>query len=327
MQSDAAPATGKRTPAWKLALNLALFVGLVGVFAWQVMKSRKEIAAYHWTINWELTGVALLLLLVCSTVDILIWNRTLGWFTDPLPFRQAAPVYIWSYIARYIPGKVGSLILRAALATQVKREPVPVLASSTVELGLRLGSGAFLFVAVLFGWGFRDVSPIVKIASLLIVPLALICAHPKVMLPVMNWGLRKIKQQQLQRPLGYGEVLGVFCALLIRWVLYGFSYAVFAAALFPNAMAQTPVLIGLASGAWVIGFLSGMPGGTGLAELTQATILATIGFPVAIVKMLPILARLLTLVGEGLWSLAAWGFWARRSKTPVMVADEAPVAQ
>lgn len=328
MSAETPVPIAKRSPAWKLALNLAILVGLVGVFAWQVYKSREAIASFNWSVNWGLAALALLLLLACSTLDILIWNRTLGWFTAPLPFRLAAPVYIWSFIARYIPGKVFSLILRAALAAKVGREPVPVLAASTVELALRTASGFTLFIIMLFHWR-STVNPALNIAGYIIIPLVLICAHPRVMLPVMNWGLRKIKQQPIARTLGYMEVLGVFVALLARWVVYGVSYTLLATAFYPPAQANLHALIGLASGAWAAGFAFMTPAGMGTAELAQQKFLqGVLHFLPAIAVTLPMLARLWTLLAEGLWSLAAWGLWTQRGAvlgSAVRVPEETPI--
>ncbi len=312
MTDEPSPLASKHAPAWKIAANLLLFLGLVAIFAWQVKKNQHAIIAFHWSVNWELAVTALLLLLMCSTADILIWNRTLSWFTAPLPFRKAAPVYIWSFLARYLPFKVGSLILRVALAAEVQREPVPVLAASVVELALRIASGLLIFLAALCGWGFA-INPRLRLASLVIVPLVLICAHPRVMLPVMNWALRKIKQPPLARSVRYGEVLGVFAMLLLRWIVYGLSYAALVIAFDAHANSNLPVLIGCASGAWAAGFILMTPAGLGAAELIQKAILGALHVPAALTTILPILARLWTLAGEGIWSLAAWGLWARRA--------------
>ena len=94
-----------------------------------------------------------------------------------------------------------------------------------------------IFLAAIFGWGFAA-TPQLRLASLIIVPLVLVCTHPRVMLPVMNWMLRRVKQQPLTRAIRYGEVLGVFTVLLVRWVIYGFSYAALVTRVFRACHAQ-----------------------------------------------------------------------------------------
>ena len=78
MSDEPAPPARKRSPAWKIALNLLLFLGLTAIFVWQVAKNHRDLGSFHWAVNWQLALLALLLLLCCSTVDILIWNRTSG---------------------------------------------------------------------------------------------------------------------------------------------------------------------------------------------------------------------------------------------------------
>ncbi len=322
----AAPA---RKSGWKLLANLALLVGLVGIFAWQAHKNWPEVSRYlhagQWHWNWTYATLALVLLLLCQGCDILIWNSTLGWFSTSLPVQSATPVYIWSFLARYIPGKVGSLILRMALAAEVDRPAIPVLASSIAELALRIGSGLLLFLVALLGWGFTTDAR-VRLIAIVAVPLVLVCAHPRIMVPVMNWLLRKAKQPSLVQALRYRDVLRIFGALFLRWMLYGVSYALLAAAMFQAAIAHIPVLTGASAGAWAAGFILMTPGGIGTSELVQGYVLQFLAFPTAVATVLPVLARLWTLIGEGLWSLAAWVLWRNRLRIAREAPSEQPVA-
>ncbi|HEY3379765.1 MAG TPA: hypothetical protein VGL77_20000 [Armatimonadota bacterium] len=313
MQVDEAVPLTKRPAGWKLALNLALPVILLAVFAWQIHKSWPDIRDYNWALRWDLVALALVVLLINSALEVAIWNRTLAWFTDVLPFRLAVPVYIWSSLARYIPGKVASLVIRAGLAKEANRDIVPVLASSTVELALRTASGLFLFLVALLVWHISASTKMLA-PALAVIPLVLICAHPKIMLPVMNWALVKIKQPTITHTLGYGEVLGIFAATVIRWAFYGFAFALLACAIYPTAADHIPVLIGTAAGSWAAGFVGMSPGGLGLAEWVQKVILQeSLHFPLEVALVLPVLFRLGTLLAEGAWALVSVVLWRARA--------------
>ncbi|MHB9025870.1 MAG: hypothetical protein ACYC7E_17155 [Armatimonadota bacterium] len=304
MQDSTSLPTEKRSAWWKTAVNTALLLGLVGFFAREIVKNWREIVQYRWELQIELAVVALLLFLLCSLLDVAIWNRTLGWFTSPLPFVQAAPVYIWSSLARYVPGKVVSLLLRVTLSAQVKRATVPVLASSTVELALRTASAFLLFLVALLGHKTPGGKGLFTFA-LLTIPLVLVCAHPRVMLPVLNWGLRKIKQPSIDRSLRYRDVLGTFCLLLARWTLYGFAFFALACAVHPAAQDHPMVLVGTAAGSWAFGFVSFLPGGLGSMEwILKEALESLLHYPIAVALMLPVLLRVTTLFSEGLWALA-----------------------
>ncbi|HEX2951969.1 MAG TPA: hypothetical protein VHV83_20740 [Armatimonadota bacterium] len=313
MQVDLTPSvTSKRPSWWKMAINIALPVGLVGIFAWQIYKNWPAIKDYQWSLHWGIAVLGIAVLLLNSCLEIMIWNRTLSWFTTPLTFTQAAPVYIWSSLARYIPGKVASLFVRVALTNELQIDLISVLASSTVELALRTASGLFLFIIALVLSGAKT-GMTLYIAPVVVIPLVLICAHPKVMLPVMNWALKKIKQPTIERTLRYREVLGIFVATIVRWCIYGLGFALLAWAIFPQAIHHVPVLVGTASGSWAAGFIGMSPGGIGLAEWVQNAILqGTLHFPKEIALILPVLFRLGTLVAEGSWALVAIFLWRKR---------------
>ncbi|HEY3415893.1 MAG TPA: lysylphosphatidylglycerol synthase domain-containing protein [Armatimonadota bacterium] len=317
--------TGKRPVWWKVAAYTALPLGLMAIFAWQIIKYWPKIEPYLRKMHIGLVVVALLLFLLCSLLDTHIWNRTLSWFTRPLPFIQAAPIYIWSSLARYVPGKVFSLLLRVALAAQVDRAAIPVLASSTVELALRTASASLLFLIALLGYhipGKQGVA--ILVFALLVVPLVLVCAHPRVMMPVLNWGLRKIKQPTINRPLRYREVLGTFLLLLARWLVYGLAFFALACSVHPAAREHLLVLVGIAAGSWAVGFAFLMPGGLGIAEWVMNWGLSQIlSFSIGLALMLPALLRLTTLVGEGLWALVCIPLWMSwRQQKPVAPRTE-----
>jgi hypothetical protein len=304
-----------RPSPWKMAAYLALTLLVIAGIAWYFRKDLPQILAHpeqFWQIDFRLAALALLALLVTSFVDILIWNRMLGWFTAPLPFRQVAPVYIWSYLARYIPGKVGSLLLRVALASAVQREPVPVLAASAVELALRTASALVLFLLVLWGWAGAQYHR-VFIVLIALVPFILLCAHPRVMMPVLNWVLKKMKQAPLAHTLHYGEVLGLFVALAARWALFGLGFYLLARAIFAELGSHLLLFTGLGAGSWALGFLGMSPGGAGIMEAVQMPVLTgLLHMPAVAALILVIELRLLSLLAEGLWALAVIPLWRAR---------------
>lgn len=311
MQSELSAIPIKKQSTWKLLLNIAITLLLIAVIGWQFYTNWPEIKTFNWEINWLLLIVALISLLLNSLLEILIWNKTLGWFATPLPLLQAAPVYIWSALARYIPGKIASLVLRVALAREVKAPVIPVLASSTVELALRTASGLLLFFVVMLSVGIKAEGALLYL-PISVIPLVLLCAHPKIMMPVMNWLLKKIKQPPIAHSLRYREVLGIFAATIFRWLIYGSAYALLAIAIYPQAASKFILLLSTAAGSWSAGFIGLTPGGLGMAEWVQKIILSnTLHFSTTIALMLPVLFRMATLLAEGIWALAA--IFMRRS--------------
>lgn len=311
----------KKSSRWKVVFNLLLLVGLVGIFAWQVSNNWDNITQYQWqNTRWDLAVAAFVVLLICSLLDILIWNRALSWFTQPLPFIKVMPVFIWSNLARYIPGKVASLFLRTALGMEAERPPVPVLASSALELALRIASALLIFVVSLTTWGHvaqtdRKTETLLIIGIVIIVTV-FICAHPKIMMPVLNWGLKKIKQPQIDHTLRYRDILGLVGMEITRWVLVGISFVLLSMAIFPPARHAVVALIGLANASWAAGFILMTPAGMGPAEYIQYIVLGkSLHFPTAAASIIPVASRVWSLAAEGFWALAALPLYARWSRS------------
>lgn len=313
MSADATPLPGMARPSpVKMAAYALLMLLLLGAIVLYFRKDIVDLArhpGHFWQVHPGLAAASLLVLLFTSLLDLYIWNRMLGWFTAPLPFTLLAPVYMWSYLARYIPGKVGSLLLRVGLGVEARRDPMPVLAASAVELALRTASALALFFLALWSWAATQ-NRLLLYSLLAVIPLVLLCAHPKVMMPVLNWALKKLKQPQITQQLRYREVLGLFVALVARWVVFGLGFYLLAIAIVPDLRAQALTLTGLAPGAWAIGFMSMLPGGIGGMEaVLKAALKNLLHVPREPVFVLVLQFRLITLLGEGLWSLAAIPLW------------------
>ncbi|MBI3965524.1 MAG: flippase-like domain-containing protein, partial [Chloroflexi bacterium] len=99
---------------------------------------------------------------------------------------------------------------------------------------------------------------------------------------------------------------GYFGYALLYWLLVGVGYYCVLAAFDPTVEVRTAVLVtGFYAGAWLAGYYTLLsPGGLGIRELTYAALLLTV-LPSPLAAMLPLVARLWTLVGELISGLIA----------------------
>jgi uncharacterized membrane protein YbhN (UPF0104 family) len=173
-----------------------------------------------------------------------------------------------------------------------------------VELALRSAASLMVALLIFIVPGSHAVRILMKFAYI-VIPLVLICAHPKIMMPVMNWVLRKIKQVPISRPVSYGNVLSVLLATIFRWGVYGLGYTLLVRAVSGVSWTDYPVLAGTGAAAWFAGFLGMSPGGLGWMEVVQQTILHDSLHLAVAATVIPALFRLESLLAEGLWALAA----------------------
>ena len=85
---------------------------------------------------------------------------------------------------------------------------MPVLASSVVELALRTASALLIFICVFMVWGVSVAQWKIAVAVLLLA-LTLVCAHPRIMLPIANFVLRKLKKTPINRALRPTSLSGI----------------------------------------------------------------------------------------------------------------------
>ena len=310
--------TSIQTPPQKknlisLLTSILLPILLIGIFAYQIHKDWEKIVNFSWEFDATFAGISISLLLINTAMEVGIWNKTLNWFTKSLPYRLAIPAYVWSSLARYIPGKVASLIIRMGLTGQVNVPMIPMLAASTVELAVRTASGFFMLLIAFLIVKTGEKSIIIMAISVIIV--VLIVAHPKIMIPIMNWFLRKIKQPEIVVIPKYRNILLVFGLNILRWIIYGSAFAMLCAAIYKITLSQFIPMIGISPGGWAAGFVFLTPGGLGIAEWIQNFGLKQLlKLPQELAIILPVLFRLSTLLAEGIWSLVAMPLWGGRHK-------------
>jgi len=305
------PPVKKKKNLLSLLTNVLLPIILVGIFVLQIYTDRKAIRDFDWNFDLTLFFIGMFLLLINTSFEVGIWNKTLSWFTTALPYKLAVPTYIWSSVARYIPGKVASFLVRVGLTSQLGVPMIPMLAASTVELAVRTASGFFmLLLSFLVA---KTAQTNIIILAAIIITVVLIVAHPKIMIPIMNWLLRKIKQPQIMVIPKYRSILMVFGLNIFRWIIYGCAFSFICISIYPQAVMKFVAMVGVAPGSWSVGFVSLMPGGIGATEWTQKILLeGMLTLPAEIAMILPILFRLSTLISEGVWSLIGILFWRER---------------
>jgi len=296
-------------------LSIFLPIVIVGIFAWQIHKDWDSIVSFDWKFNTAFAIIAFFLLLTNTALEVGVWNKTLGWFTQQLPYRLAIPTYVWSSVARYIPGKVASFFVRLGLTLQLNVPAIPMLAASTVELAVRTASGFFMILLsfLIVHTGEKSERSII-IAGIIIIVVVLVVAHPKIMIPIMNWFLRKIKQPEIMIVPKYRSILLVFGLNVFRWIIYGSAFAMLCASIYKISLEDFIPMIGIAPGSWAAGFVLLSPGGLGFAEWIQNFGINNILKVSTVALILPVLFRLSTLAAEGIWSLIGIPCWKGRDR-------------
>jgi len=292
---------------WKLAAQILCVLAIFAFLGWQLTKNWQEVQRYHWQLRLGWAAAAVALVLIALAADIFIWNLTLGKLGGRLTFRQAAPIYMLAFVARYLPGKVASLATRLLLTERQGVSRAQALGSILTELLLRVVAALLVFAGSLPFWSqtgrLSQAYPL-----FILIPIGLAVLHPRVLQWLLDLSLRRLKREPVKVPFKFSDILLLLALLCLRWVGYGFGFYCLVGAVTPALQSQVITLIGMAAAVWAVGFLSVIaPGGLGLSEGLLAYLLAQY-LPVGVATIIALLSRVWILVGESIWLAVALGW-------------------
>jgi len=315
--------SSSRVP-WKQHLGTVLRYGIaaliLGCLVLYTAQSWSQLLHGHlWRLAWGALIASLVLLLVAQAVMFAGWHLAFCVMGGSAPLLLSARSYWVSQLAKYVPGKVVTVVARAYVLREADVREETAVAALLVEVAMVCVSAAVVGVACLpFVPGVveRLEAPWLVVAALS-VPLGLLGVHPRLLQGLMNVAARLLKRERLQLTTSYPQLLLVALVFCAAWVILGASFAFLAQAL---GYGRPPLALAIGGYAlsWTIGFLAFFtPGGLGVREVVLTAVLA-LALPSAGAAALALAARLQTTLCEVLWNsaLALYGRVARARGAP-----------
>ena len=115
----------------KKIIKRILQVLLIGVIFYFLAKNLyvnwNEIVKYDWDINYYFLSYSLFLLMVGSILMALGWNLILRVLGGRLTYKKALKIFFITDLAKYVPGKVWTIVGKVYLC---KKEGIPVATTS-----------------------------------------------------------------------------------------------------------------------------------------------------------------------------------------------------
>jgi uncharacterized membrane protein YbhN (UPF0104 family) len=274
-----------------------LILGATVFLAWQLRAQWSQIAAIRPDASWIAAAVGAMAVALWGQVAAWRWNlKVLG---ACVAFKPLFRVYYTMNLARYIPGKVWSVIGMVAGGTRLGVDPETMSTSVFVGLVSSLVSG--LCVGAVTAWAMGE-QRLVSLWLMVVPVAALLAVWPPLFRRVATWVLRKLRRNV--------AVPVVSARLLVRSLLhYGLVWCAYGTAVGVLALSVGSEAFGLYFAIFPLAYLAGYaalfaPGGWGVRE--GALILLAGGGAVAVAVSL--LQRLiltgfeLGLFGYSIWS-------------------------
>ena len=267
-----------RPPAWRRALGLTMravesrafkIAFVVAIVALGILTVVDQWTDFKHGID-QLGVMAAIEALACVLVGLFltmqVWRQLLAAAGSRLPVRAASRIFFIGQLGKYMPGSVWPVLTQMELGRTYK---VPRRRSATTAmLSMLIGLTSGL-LAALVGLPFLSGGSVHKNWwAFPFIPVLLVCLHPRVLNPVIAFGLRKMRKPAPEIPLT-GRVIGTAIAVnLASWVFNGLQIWVMTARLGVHGGDTLLAAIGAYAFAWSVGFLIVLaPAGAGIREV------------------------------------------------------------
>ena len=300
-------------PVWRRALGITLHVLESRLFKLVFVLAMVALGIYAVVDQWtdfksgldRLGVVAAIEALVCVLIGLYptmqVWRGLLAAEGSKLPLRGALRIYFIGQLGKYVPGSVWPVLAQMELGRtyKVPRQRSATAAMLAMMVGLTSG-----LLATLVGLPFLSGGSAQKYWwAFLFIPVMLVCLHPRVLNPVIAFGLKLMRKPVPETALT-GRVIAT--AVLVNMASYlfnGLQIWVMADRLGAHGGHTVLAAIGAYAFAWCVGFLIVLaPAGAGPRDLILIAELSPMlgggAHGTAAATAIALVSRLVTILGD-----------------------------
>lgn len=280
------PASTKK-PWFKITQIILL--SLVAFFIGRLIyKNWQEITRYDWSLNFSYLAFAFSLLFIQLVPHSIAWQRLVLLTGEKLLIKSSFRIIVLSAIGRYLPGGIWDHVGKFALAKEeYGLEGKRTFLSIILNIVLVVLTAVVVFLlSLLFFSEYQSLKFLPYCIAL--VPLGFVAIYPPLLERLINIVLPRLGKQKLELPFTYLEILKSTFWFFLSWAIVGTALFSLIHAFSPIRIALLPVVVGIYSISWVVGFLTPIaPNGAGVREASLILLLgAIVPLPVTIVSTL-----------------------------------------
>jgi len=260
--------TRRRWVRAALAVAKWTLFGAVLVFVGRALVDRfGEVAWAEVRVHpgWAAAGVAAMLL--AAGVPFLAYHLVLRRLGPCPPWLEVMAAVWTGQIAKYVPGKVGSVV---GIAYLLHKRGVPARVSVgaiVMVAGLLITLGLMLAVPLTLWGPVRQALPMAWLWCSILIAAGLVCLHPRVLGRLWNFTLRKLGQPPFETRLRVRDLAGPIAALLGHFAVGGLALWLLARSFSDIGPEALPLMVAANALALVAGFMSLFaPAGFGVYE-------------------------------------------------------------
>lgn len=273
-----APADGGTARARVVAvLRVVLAVAIAGGVVYAVASQWSDVRHTMMRLSWPWVLGAVLVTIGGHLANTMAWRAALADLGGSVGFRGAARVCLIGQLGKYLPGTVWEFVLQMELG---KRAGVPrsrSLLAGLIAAGLGVTAGLVLGAFELPELWHAAHRPVLRVAVGVLVaavPVALVCAHPRVLTALTRLALRLTRREPLDAPLSWRGVGVTTGWNAVGRVAYGVQLWLLLRAVTPIGAGGLLACVGAFSLAFTAGLLVVVsPSGLGAREAVLTAVL------------------------------------------------------
>jgi len=281
---------------------LVAVVGAVLVsLGWTVYGNWETLASYDWQFDLRYLGVSFGCYSAALFLSILTWHAIIRCLAGLTDFKTNARVYLYSAMAKRLPGVVWHIASRLYLYQQEGIAKTVTSTGLALETAMMIVAGMVVYLGSLLP-GQRGLlgggSPWLWLG---LAPLLILMIQPSLLIRAINAVLVRLGRARLEVQVRRQDSLlwvGLYAA---NWVAGGLSLYFLTLAIHPLPAAALFDVVGILALSGVVSLIAFfVPGGWGIREVSLTLALRPY-LPLPLALAVPLLFRLWLVLGEIFW--------------------------
>lgn len=273
-----------------------LFISVIIGVSYYIYKAFGDLAGFNYRLNPLYLGLSFIFTVVAYLVQLIIWFYLARSFGIKFSFLSAANAWSLSQLGKYVPGKIGLLLIRMDINKDVPKRSMAV-ATAVEFITTITASCIFVLVSITFIPEWVSFSSMRWIA-LIMTSFFLLILYPPILKKLTNYAFRIIKREPLDHLPSYPFLLLLVGFNMFIYVPYGLGLFFAFNCFYPLGWNYFWVITGVYYAAALLGVAAFFaPAGIGVREGIIFLILpALISKPVVIFAT--ILTRIIITISE-----------------------------
>ncbi len=269
-------------------------------FGRALLDQAPDMLRYHWELDPTYLAVAFVLIIVRGPLGAYGWWAIMQQLGCKLLWWRSVRILYYSAMAGYLPGGMWHAVGRVYLAEKEGAPRSVTTVSVVIESALNTLAASIVAPLSLIAW--RDF-PVWTAAIAFAILLGFVL-QPQVPFRFLNWALVRVGRQPLDIKLSPRDMLRLLWPYVVNWLLFGIMSFALVAALYPKLpLEYAPVLAGVFTAAWLIGYLAiFVPQGLVVREAIMISFMTGFaGLPIPVATAAAVLSRLWSIFGVAIW--------------------------